>query len=380
MAAVSDVTPKVDPEDRVRLEAVPLRVGIVGGGFMGRVHGRSARVAGAEVVAAVGSSPARAAKAAEAVGANAAYADVDEMLRLADVDVVHVCTPNQSHLPISLTVLEAGRHVICEKPLATSSRDAERLQEAAHRSGRVATVPFVYRYHPMVREMRTRVQAGYAGQISTVHGSYLQDWLSGPDDQNWRVDHQAGGPSRAFADIGSHWCDLAEFVTGDRIDRLSARTRTIRQQRGANNQVLTEDLATAQFTTKDGVLGTVVVSQVAAGRKNRLYLEVSGTEASLGFDQEDPERLWVGRRDESRLLVRDPETLGEQAQRISRLPAGHAQGYQDAFDAFVADTYAAVRGAPMPDGVPSFDDGARSARIIDAVLRSAADDGVWTEV
>jgi predicted dehydrogenase len=384
MAAVSDVTPQVDPtvdpDGRDAPVTGPLRVGIVGGGFMGRVHARSARVAGAEVVAAVGSSPARSAKAAEAVGAGAAYDDVGEMLRHADVDVVHVCTPNHSHLAISLAVLEAGRHVVCEKPLATSTADAERLQQAAREAGLVATVPFVYRYHPMVREMRSRIRAGHPGQISTVHGSYLQDWLSGPDDQNWRVDHRAGGPSRAFADIGSHWCDLAEFVTGDRIERLSARTRTIREHRGANSRVLTEDLATAQFTTASGVLGTVVVSQVAAGRKNRLYLEVSGTEASLGFDQEDPERLWVGRRDETRLLVRDPETLSEDANRISRLPAGHAQGYQDAFDAFVADTYAAVRGAPMPDGVPSFDDGARSARIIDAVLRSAADDGAWTEV
>jgi predicted dehydrogenase len=242
----------------------------------------------------------------------------------------------------------------------------------------VATVPFVYRYHPMVRELRTRIAAGDAGQITSLHGSYLQDWLAGADDQNWRVDDQAGGPSRAFADIGSHWCDLTEFVTGDRIADISAQTRTVRSKRGGV-EVRTEDLATAQFRTAAGVVGTIVVSQVAAGRKNRLYLEVSGTESSFGFDQEDPDRLWVGRRDASQLLTRDPDTLSPPAARVNRLPAGHAQGYQDAFDFFVADSYAAVLG-DRPDGLPDFAAGARSARLVDAVLRSAAADGAWTSV
>jgi predicted dehydrogenase len=355
----------------------PLKVGIVGGGFMGRVHGRSARVAGAQVVGAVGSSPERAVAAAEAVGAERGYAELDELLST-DVDLIHVCTPNNTHLPVALKVLEAGKHVICEKPLATSAKDAAGLLAAAQEAGVVATVPFVYRYHPMVRELRTRVAAGDAGRITSLHGSYLQDWLAGAEDQNWRVDDQAGGPSRAFADIGSHWCDLTEFATGDRIAAISAQTRTVRERRGGV-AVRTEDLVAAQFRTVAGVVGTVVVSQVAAGRKNRLYLEVSGTESSFGFDQEDPERLWVGRRDGSRLLTRDPETLSPPAARVSRLPAGHAQGYQDAFDFFVADSYAAVRG-DHPDGLPDFAAGARSARLVDAVLRSAAADAAWTTV
>jgi predicted dehydrogenase len=230
----------------------------------------------------------------------------------------------------------------------------------------------------MVREMRARVAAGQPGIISTVHGSYLQDWLADAADDNWRVDDQAGGPSRAFADIGSHWCDLTEFVTGDRIILVSALTRTIRADRGGR-AVRTEDLATAHFRTASGVLGTLVVSQVASGRKNRLFLEVSGTDASLAFDQEDPDRLWLGRRDESRLLVRDPATLSPPAARVNSLPPGHAQGYQDAFDTFVADSYAAARGEE-PDGLPVFADGARSACVVDAVLASAAADGAWTDV
>ena len=354
-----------------------LRIGIVGGGFMGRVHGRSALVAGAKVAGAVGSSPERAKAAAEATGAEQGFATIDELLA-ADIDVVHVCTPNNTHLAVTLQALEAGKHVICEKPLATSPKDATGLLAAAQEAGLVGTVPFVYRYHPMVRELRTRIAAGEAGQLTSLHGSYLQDWLANPDDDNWRVDDTAGGPSRTFADIGSHWCDLTEFVTGDRIAAISAQTRTIRANRGGA-EVRTEDLATAQFRTEAGVVGTIVVSQVAAGRKNRLYLEVSGTESSFGFDQEDPDRLWVGRRAGNQVLTRDPETLSPPAARVNRLPAGHAQGYQDAFDSFVADSYAAVQG-DRPDGLPDFAAGARSARLVDAVLRSAAAGSSWITV
>ena len=354
-----------------------LRVGIVGGGFMGRVHGRSALVSGASVVGAVGSSPSRAEAAAEATGAERGFATLDELLA-ADIDVVHVCTPNNTHLEVTLKAIEAGKHVICEKPLATSVQDAAGLHAAAFEAELVGAVPFVYRYHPMVRELRTRIAAGDAGVITSLHGSYLQDWLAGADDQNWRVDDSTGGPSRTFADIGSHWCDLTEFVTGDRIAAISAQLRTVRGQRGGV-EVHTEDLATAQFRTEAGVVGTIVVSQVAAGRKNRLYLEVSGTESSFGFDQEDPDRLWVGRRTASQLLMRDPETLSPPAARVNRLPAGHAQGYQDAFDSFVADSYAAVLG-DHPDGLPDFAAGARSARVVDAVLRSAANDSAWITV
>ncbi|MFG1910439.1 Gfo/Idh/MocA family protein [Kribbella sp. NPDC048928] len=354
-----------------------LRVGIVGGGFMGQVHGRAALVSGATVTGAVGSSPERAEAAAEATGAERGFAFLDELLA-SDIDVVHVCTPNNTHRDVTLKALDAGKHVVCEKPLTTSLQDATGLQAAAADTGLVGAVPFVYRYHPMVRELRTRIAAGEAGVITSLHGSYLQDWLAGADDQNWRVDDTTGGPSRTFADIGSHWCDLTEFVTGDRIAAISAQLRTVRTQRGGVD-VKTEDLATAQFRTEAGVVGTIVVSQVAAGRKNRLYLEVSGTESSFGFDQEDPDRLWVGHRDASQLLTRDPDTLSPAAARVNRLPAGHAQGYQDAFDSFVADSYKAVLG-DRPDGLPDFAAGARSARVVDAVLRSAADDSAWITV
>ena len=275
-----------------------LRVGIVGGGFMGRVHGRSALVAGAQVVGAVGSSPDRAAAAAEATGAEQGFAALDELLA-ADIDLIHVCTPNNTHLPVTLQALEAGKHVICEKPLATSAKDADRVARggARGRAGRprcrssTATTRWSGSCGPGSRRaMPGRSPACTAATCRT--GSPVRTTRTGASTT------RPGGPSRAFADIGSHWCDLTEFVTGDRIADVSAQTRTVRAKRGGV-EVRTEDLATAQFRTAAGVVGTVVVSQVAAGRKNRLYLEVSGTESSFGFDQEDPDRLWVGRRDAS---------------------------------------------------------------------------------
>ncbi|OKI16294.1 oxidoreductase [Saccharothrix sp. CB00851] len=346
---------------------------------MGRVHAEAARRAGAEVVAAVAGTATGAADAAKAVGAERGYADLDALLAEAGADVVHVCTPNVRHAEAVDAALAAGAHVICEKPLATGVEDATALAGAAQAAGRVAAVPFVYRLHPMVRELRARLAAGQAGVVSTVSGGYLQDWLSRPTDDDWRVDPAVGGPSRAFADIGSHWCDLVEFVTGDRIHRLSAQTVAV-QPRPRSWATPTEDAAVVQFTTGSGVLGTMVVSQVAAGRKNRLHLEVSGTEASFAFDQEDPERLWVGGRGGNQVLLRDPEALSPSAARYARLPAGHAQGYQDCFDAFVADTYRAVLGEDLPDGLPTFADGLRAVRVTDAVLTSAASAGAWIEV
>ena len=199
-------------------------------------------------------------------------------------------------------------------------------------------MPFVYRYYPTVREARERVRGGQTGALRLLHGSYLQDWLLRPEDDNWRVDAGIGGASRAFADIGSHWCDLAEFVSGHRIVRLSARLLRAIPER------ITEDAALVQFETDGGALGSAVISQISAGRKNRLWLELDGSEEALAFDQEAPEELWCGRREAVTILRRDPATLTPAAARFAFLPGGHPQGYADCFDAFVADVYDSVRG------------------------------------
>jgi predicted dehydrogenase len=370
-----------------------LRAAIAGVGFIGPVHLRAARLAGAEVVGLSGSDPDRARAAAAALDVPRVFETSEALATDPEVDVVHICTPNHLHASLARLALAAGKHVVCEKPLATTAADAEELVELAERAVVVVAVPFVYRFHPVVREARARIAAGQAGPIHLIHGCYLQDWLASPDDYNWRIDPVLGGPSRAFADIGSHWCDLVEFVTGHRIARVSARAVTAFAERLAGRasafqravgersrvRVAGEDAVTMMFETDGGAAGTLVISQISPGRKNRLWFEIDAANASFAFDQEAPEQLWVGTRDRQEIVVRDPARLTPAAARYASLPAGHAQGYGDAFNAFVADTYTAIRGGAMPDGLPTFRDGLRAARITEAVLASART-RAWEEV
>jgi predicted dehydrogenase len=360
------------------------RVAILGAGMIGEVHRRAALLAGATVVGVMASSPERSRAVAEAWGVEHAYADLDEVAA-GDAEVVHICTPNASHVPYAVALMEAGKHVLCEKPLGVGLEDAQQAYAVAKRTGVVNTMPFAYRFHPMAREMRARVQGDGFGAVNLIHGSYLQDWLLDPRATSWRVDPKAGGPSRAFGDIGSHWCDLAEWVSGDRITELVATTSITIKQRPAESaatfsaarsdaplvDVQTEDSALILFRTASDVAGSAVISQLSAGRKNRLWLEVDGMQASAVFDQEHPEQLWVGGADGAQVLVRDPTQGSGEQRRLATLPAGHAQGYAQCFEAYVADSYAAVDGE-APDGLPIFADGLRAAVICDAMLRSAA--------
>jgi predicted dehydrogenase len=371
-----------------------LHAGVAGAGFIGAVHARSARLAGATLAGVATSSPERSREAAARLGAERAYATPEELATADGIDVLHICTPNHVHAELATLALEHGKHVICEKPLAVDSAQADRLIDTAAGAARVATVPFVYRFHPVVREARARVTAGDLGAVHLIHGGYLQDWLASADDDNWRVDAELGGPSRAFADIGSHWCDLVEFITGDRIEAVCARTSTVFKERavrgsarafeaaggngGGRRPVTTEDAVTALFRTAAGVNGTLIISQVSPGRKNHLHVEIACADATVRFEQERPETLWLGRREGTETVWRDPTALQTDAARLALVPAGHPQGYLDCFALFVADSYAAIAGA-APDGLPTFADGARSARLIDAVLASAAADG-WVEV
>jgi predicted dehydrogenase len=375
-----------------------LRVVVVGTGMIAAVHVRAARAAGAEVLGVLGRNPERSVQVAAQLDVPTGYASLDDVI--ADrPDVVHVCTPNDQHHPQALSVIRAGINVVCEKPLAVSSEQALELEHAARAAGVVATVPFVYRFHPMVREVRAKIADGDLGRVLAVHGHYLQDWMLDEDSSSWRVDAGAGGMSRAFADIGSHWCDLVEFVTGERFTSVSAVTDIVFPTRPAASgpsfsgspdpdpiadastraEVTTEDTAVATFRTGTGRIGNVVISQVSAGRKNRLWFEVDGTRGSAAFDQEAPESAWFGNERGAQILVRDPSQGSVDQRRLAVVPSGHPQGYLDAFAAFVADTYTAVRTGVAPDGLPTFADGARSAQIIDAVVASAGDD-TWKEI
>jgi predicted dehydrogenase len=370
-----------------------LGVAIVGTGMIGAVHRRAALLAGAVVRGVSASSPERGAEVAEAWDVPRAYRDISDALADPEVQVVHVCTPNHLHRAMAQAALEAGKHVICEKPLATTLQDAEALSALAASTGLVATVPFVYRYHPVVREARARIAHGDLGPLRLIHGSYLQDWLLDPASNNWRVDPALGGVSRVFADIGSHWCDLVEWVSGERFVDVSAAFETVIAQRaaatglsfstpaagGTMQPVSSEDVAAALFKTGNGTLASLTVSQVSAGRRNRLWFEIDGAQASVAFDQEDSERLWIGLPDQrEEIFVRGPGAGSAEQRRLSVLPPGHAQGYGNCFDAFVADTYRAIV-AERPEGLPTFEDGLRSALIVDRVIASART-RAWTSI
>jgi predicted dehydrogenase len=349
-----------------------LRAGIIGTGFIGAVHANAVRAAGGVVSRVAAASPESSADAAVRLGADRAAGSAEELIAADDVDVVHICTPNHLHTSLATLAIQAKKPVICEKPLATTLLDAHTLTDAAAEAGIVTAVPFVYRFYPTVREARARIGAGQAGPIRLMHGSYLQDWLADGADTNWRVDPALGGSSRAFGDIGVHWCDLMEFTTGHRIRRLAARLVTTHDHRA------TEDAATALFETDQGAHGSIMISQVTPGRKNRLWFSFDGVDASFAFDQERPDTLWVGGRSTNQEVLRDPATLSPAARAYSVLPAGHPQGYQDCFNAFVADAYAVIDGQ-VRDGLPTFADGLRAAAITAAVIESAATEQ-WVDV
>lgn len=355
-----------------------LRAGIIGSGFMSGVHAKAVRDSGYEVTAIASSSLESAERAARELGIAKAYASWQELVQSDLVDVVHVCTPNQLHAEITIAAAQAGKHVVCEKPISTSLDDALEMQRAVEANGVGFAVPFAYRFYPIVREIKARLAHGEAGDLHLIHGNYLQDWLADSGSSNWRVNSASGGSSRAFADVGTHWCDLMEFVTGDRISSLFAKTSKAYASRSGQS-VKTEDIATVIFETESGVAGSLTVSQVSHGRKNQLLIELDGSLKSYTFNQELPDTLLIGGQASSEILNRGLESLRfEDARRMNRVPSGHPQGYQDAFNNFAADAYAAFEGKIVA-GLPGISDGVRAATLIEAVLQSA-ETQTWVSV
>ena len=370
----------------------PFRAVVVGSGLIGNVHRRAALLSGADIVGVVEQDITRAEAAAARWGVGNYFDSVEEALCL-EPDVVHICTPNVTHAPIAWAALRAGVNVICEKPLCLDAGEAAALVEFAREQNLVAALPYTYRYHPLVREIRRRRIDGEFGNVHLIHGSYLQDWLLSPEASSWRVDPALGGKSRAFADVGSHWCDLVEWVAGVRIAEVMADISVAIPERpgiagttfsgsagGAAPKVSvrTEDIANVLFRTVSGVPGTLTVSQVSAGRKNRLWFELDCECGSAVFDQENPETVWLGGQSHSRVLNRDLGSMSADAGRVTLTPPGHVQGWEACFESFVTDVYAAIRGE-QPDGLPMFTDGARSLRLVEAVLASAGS-RQWTAV
>ena len=372
-----------------------LRAAVVGTGFIGVVHVDALRRLGVEVTGVVGSTPER----ASVKGIAPVYDSLEAMLADERVDVVHITSPNHLHHPQVAQALAAGKHVVCEKPLAVTSDESAELVELAEQSGLVNCTNFNIRFYPVVLEARERVRAGELGEVWNVHGGYLQDWLAQPTDWNWRLEPEKAGELRAVGDIGSHWMDLTQFVTGRRIVEVFADLATAIPTRNRPTgevetfasgddvdreevDVRTEDLAHILLRFDNGACGSLVVSQVSNGRKNSLRFEVDGSEGALAWDAERHEELWLGHRDRpNETLLRNAALMHSAAAAHTHLPVAHAEGYADTFRELYRAVYADVdRGGPSDKpAYPTFHDGHVENVLCDAVALSNRERR-WVEV
>ena len=375
----------------------PLRAAIIGTGFAGMQHADALRRIGVTIAAVVGSQPERARAAAARMDVERGTADLDSVIGDGSIDVIHVCVPNALHAPIVRAAVAAGKHLVCEKPLATSLEDALDLAARARAASTVSVLCHNYRFYPMAAEMRAQVGAGAVGRPHLVRGAYLQDWLLDRGATSWRIDPTEGGPSRAVADIGTHWVDLAETVLSRRLESVMASVATVHRRRpdwhhvasferggdGSDVDVRTEDEAVLLLRFEGDLLGTATVSQVAAGHQNDLVVAIDGDGGSLEWSQERPDELRRGSADGGvALIARDRPTLSAAAAGLARLPRGHGEGWADALRNLLEAAYAAASGLPVAsDGppLPTFDDGARHVAFVEAALRSSAE-GRWIAI
>jgi len=366
-----------------------LKTAIFGTGFMGRVHTEGIRRLGNVEVAGIAARTAeQARKLADELSIERATGDYRELLADSTIDAVHICTPNSLHFPMAMAALEAGKHVLCEKPLATSVVEARQMIGLAKERNLANCTFHNLRYYPQVQNMRRIREAGELGDVQVVQGTYSQDWLLYHTDWNWRIET---GPSRAFADIGTHWCDMVEHITGMRITALCADLQTFHKTRlkpagsvetfsGKTTApseytevpVATEDFGSMIFRLGDHARGAMTVSQVSAGRKNRLFVEVYGTKSSLVWNGEQPDELWIGQRNvPNQVIVKDPVLLHEKARSFADLPGGHSEGYDDTFKQVFRRFYRTVADRAAAVEYPTFEEGLRQLEILDAVLESS---------
>jgi predicted dehydrogenase len=377
-----------------------VRAGVVGVGFIGVAHVEALRRLGVDVAGVVGSTPERAAAKAESANLPTVYPSYEALLADPDIDAVHIATPNHLHAGQVRAALEAGKHVVCEKPLGLNAAETADLVARAEASGLVHAVCFNIRFYPLCHQAMAMVAAGELGEPRLVTGSYLQDWLLLDTDWNWRLEPDQAGRLRAVADIGSHWLDLARFITGSRVTEVMADLHTLvpvrRHPAGpvetfaavADDAELVEepmssdDAAGILLRFENGARGVEAISQVSAGRKNGVTIEVDGAASALGWYSENPDRLWVGHRGRpNEILQRDPSLVAPAAARIIGYPGGHVEGYPDTFRALFAEVYRDIeRGGPAATpSYPTFADGHDAVAVTEAVAASSAD-GRWVTV
>ena len=372
---------------------------VIGSGFIGTVHIEALRRLGVQVHGLLGSTPERGAASAERIGVAKAYVSLAELLADDRVEVVHVTSPNHLHHPQVLEILAAGRHVVCEKPLAMTSEESAELVRFAAASGRVNAVNFNLRFYPLNQHVHELIADGGVGDVRLVSGHYFQDWLLLETDWNWRLEPRLGGALRAVGDIGSHWLDLMAFATGLRITEVMADLHTFiptrRQPAGpvetfstqraaetVEREIGTEDTAVMLLRFENGARGTVAISQLAPGRKNSLEYEIDGSSAAVAWDSEQPDQLWIGHRETANeILIRNPALMGAAGQAAAFLPGGHVEGFADTFRALFNAVYADIgAGGPADRPVyPTFADGHDEMLVGDAVAASARSRR-WTAV
>jgi len=372
-----------------------IQVGIIGTGFIGPAHIESLRrLPNIEVVALADINQQTAYRKANQLGVPKAYGNYTELLKLDSIESVHICTPNFLHFSMAKKAIEAGKHVICEKPLAISLEEGKELVNLAEEKGVANAVHFNIRYYPLVQNLRQLIKAGKLGQIFAIHGSYLQDWLFYQNDYNWRLESELSGSSRAVADIGSHWLDCIEFLTSLRVVEVCAdfgtfypvRKKPKKDIETYSGKVLkledyedvkinTEDYASVLLHFNNGAHGVMTVNQVAAGRKNRLFFEIDGSKEAIAWDSEIPNQTWIGKRDSAnQVLMKDPSLMEESAQIFSSFPGGHQEGFPDTFKHLFREfyTYIANSGHTRKEKplFPTFKDGLREIQVCDAILES----------
>ena len=378
-------------------------MGLIGPGFVAAHHIDAVRRLGdVDVVAIAGSSQESAERKAREYKVERAYGDFHALISDPDVQVLHNTTPNYLHLPVIMAALAAGKHVISDKPLAMNPEEGRKLRDAAIAAGVAHVVTFNYRGNPLVQQARSMVASGETQGVTFVHGHYLQDWMTDPNVYSWRSDPAKGGVSSALGDIGSHWCDLAEHVSGLKMTSVLADLTTViptRYSSGSSAEafssrsavertavtVQSEDLASVLLRFENGAKGCFSLGQVLPGHKNDLELEVNGRACSLKWRQEQQNELWLGYHNQpNAVMAKDPSLVSPDVRRYTHLPGGHQESWADAFLNVIRDAYEWIREGAAPDRkpamLPTFEDGYRSACLIDAMLRSHAAGGVWEKV